>query len=127
MMPPGSSQGAPDWSHWRLKASFEGCRLMRVQKPCLVLLVGVFASACATSSAKREPSQFKKWPSKPPDCEFDVFEADIEPSEPSRPYEVLGTLALDGNQWMGQEGRKEVLRQTACTAGADVVLLSRPF
>ncbi|MFE8603188.1 hypothetical protein [Archangium violaceum] len=98
-----------------------------IQKPCLVLLVGVFASACATPGETREPSQFKKWPSKPPDCGFDVFEADAEPSEPSRPYEVLGTLALDGNQWMGQEGRKEALRQTACTAGADVVLLSRPF
>ena len=74
--------------------------------------------------AKREPSQFKKWPSKPPDCDFELFEEDLEPS---RPYEVLGSLTLDGNQWMGLEGRKEVLRGTACKAGADAVLLSRPF
>ncbi|HYO74169.1 MAG TPA: hypothetical protein VEU33_49665 [Archangium sp.] len=98
-----------------------------IQKPCLLLLVGVLASACATPGEKREPSQFKKWPSKPAGCEFDFFEADVEPSEPSRPYEVLGTLALDGNQWMGQVGRKEALRETACKAGADAVLLSRPF
>jgi hypothetical protein len=98
-----------------------------VREPCLVLLVGVLASACAMPGAKRESSQFKKWPSKPPDCDFDVFEEDVEPSVPSRPYEVLGSLALDGNQWMGQEGRKEALRGTACQAGADVVLLSRPF
>lgn len=94
-----------------------------LQKSCL-LLAGVLASACAMPGAKREPSQFKKWPSKPPDCDFELFEEDLAPS---RPYEVLGSLALDGNQWMGQEGRKEALRDTACKAGADAVLLSRPF
>ncbi|REG29913.1 hypothetical protein ATI61_107610 [Archangium gephyra] len=98
-----------------------------VQKPCLLVLVGALASACATPGAPREPSQFKAWPSKPPGCAFDFFEADVEPSEPSRPYDVLGTLAFEGNQWMGQEGRKEALRETACKAGADVVLVSRPF
>jgi hypothetical protein len=98
-----------------------------IQKPCLVLLVGALASACATPGAPREPSQFKKWPSKPAGCAFDFFEEGVEPAEPSRPYEVLGMLSLDGNQWMGQEGRVEALRETACKAGADVVLLSRPF
>lgn len=72
---------------------------------------------------RRESSQFKAWPSKPPGCDFELFEEDFEPS---RPYEVLGSLTFDGNQWMNREGRKEVLRETACKAGADVVLLSRP-
>ncbi|OJT19299.1 hypothetical protein BO221_38125 [Archangium sp. Cb G35] len=96
-------------------------------RACLVLLVGAFASACATPGATREPAEFKKWPSKPEGCAFDFFEEGVEPSEPSRPYEVLGTLTLDGNQWMGQVGRVEALRETACKAGADAVLLSRPF
>ncbi|WP_375768619.1 hypothetical protein NR798_44225 [Archangium gephyra] len=95
-----------------------------VQKPCLVLLVGALASACAMPGAKREPSHFKKWSSKPPECDFELFEEDFEPS---RPYEVLGSLTFDGNEWLGAEGRKEVLRGTACKAGADAVLLSRPF
>lgn len=72
--------------------------------------------------AKRELSEFKKWPSKPPDCDFELLEEDFEPS---RPYEVLGSLTFDGNQWLGQKGCKEVLRDTACKAGADVVLPSR--
>lgn len=87
-------------------------------------LVGVLVSACAMPGAKREPSRFKKWPSKPPGCDFELLEEDFEPS---RPHAVLGPLAFDGNPWLGQEGRKVVLRDTACKAGADVVLLSRPF
>jgi hypothetical protein len=93
-----------------------------VRKLCLVLVAGAVASACATSSAKR--SAFKKWPSKPAQCEFDVFEEDFESP---RPYDVLGSLSFDGNEWLGEQGRKEVLRETACKAGADVVLLSRPY
>jgi hypothetical protein len=89
-----------------------------------VLAAGALVSACATPGAKREPLKFKKWPSKPPDCQFDVFEEDFEPQ---RPYDVLGTLPFDGNQWLGEKGRKEVLRETACKAGADAVLLSRPY
>lgn len=91
---------------------------------CSALAVGALVSACATLLPKREPLQFKKWPSKPADCDFDVFEEDFEPK---RPFDVLGTLPFEGNQWLGEEGRKEVLRDTACKAGADVVLLSRPY
>lgn len=52
-----------------------------------VLAIGVVASACATLTAKRDRIAFKKWPSRPPDCDFDVFEEDFEPQ---RPYEVRG-------------------------------------
>ncbi|PTL83260.1 hypothetical protein DAT35_14815 [Vitiosangium sp. GDMCC 1.1324] len=90
----------------------------------MVLATGAALSACATLSAKREPNAFKAWPSRPPDCDFDVFEEDFEPS---RPYEVLGTLPFNGNQWIGEKGRKELLRETACKAGAQAVLLSRPY
>jgi hypothetical protein len=93
-----------------------------VRKLCLVLVAGALASACATSPAQR--SAFKKWPSKSPRCEFDLFEENFEPP---RPYDVLGSLSFDGNQWLGEEGRKEVLRETACKAGADVVLLSPAY
>lgn len=89
-----------------------------------VLAAAVGSSGCAMLSSQREPIHFKKWPSKPPGCDFDVFEEDFEPQ---RPFEVLGTLPFDGNQWLGEKGRKEVLRETACKAGADVVMLSRAY
>ncbi|WNG40888.1 hypothetical protein F0U61_49745 [Archangium violaceum] len=68
-------------------------------------VAGALASACATPATKREPSQFKKWPSKPPDCDFDIFEENFEPS---RPYEVLGSadvvmLSYPSERLMGQE------------------------
>ena len=88
----------------------------------LVLAAGLLVSACATAS--RSSSAFKPWPSKPPHCDFDVLEED---AEPSRPYDVLGTLSFEGNNWLGAEGRKDALRDTACRAGADVALVSRPF
>jgi hypothetical protein len=90
----------------------------------VVLATGAVLSGCAALSHKPEIVKFKKWPSKPVDCDFDIFEEDFEPQ---RPYEVLGTLPFDGNQWLGEKGRKEVLRETACRAGADVVMLSRPY
>ncbi len=95
-----------------------------IRNLCLALVVGSLASACATSPEKRAPNTFKKWPSKSPQCEFEVFEEDFEPP---RPYEVLGSLSFDGNQWLGEQGRKEVLRETACKAGADAVLLSPAY
>jgi hypothetical protein len=90
----------------------------------LVLAAAVGSSGCAMLSPSREPIAFKKWPSKPADCDFEVFEEDLEPR---RPFEVLGMLPFDGNNWLGEKGRKEVLRETACKAGADVVLLSRAY
>lgn len=88
----------------------------------LALVLGATVSACATSRARS--SAFKPWPSKPPQCEFEVFEEDFEPP---RPYAVLGSLDFNANQWLGEKGRKEVLSETACKAGADAVLLSRPY
>lgn len=89
-----------------------------------VLAAAVGSGGCATLSPPRESIHFKKWPSKPAECDFDVFEEDLEPQ---RPFEVLGTLPFDGNEWLGEKGRKEALRGTACKAGADVVLLSRSY
>lgn len=96
--------------------------MRHIRLPGFVLAAAVGSSGCATLSPAREPIHFKKWPSKAAECDFDVFEED---QEPRRPFEVLGTLPFDGNLWLGEKGRKEVLRDTACKAGADVVLLSR--
>jgi hypothetical protein len=85
-----------------------------------LLLVLCAAPACVTGPAA--PSAFTPWPSKPPDCAFELFEE----REPSRPYETLGALAFDSTRWLGEAGRKEALRETACRSGADAVLLSRP-
>jgi hypothetical protein len=98
--------------------------MRHIRLPGFVLAAAVGSSGCAMLASTREPIHFKKWPSKPADCDFDVLEEDLEPQ---RPFEVLGTLPFDGNQWLGEKGRKEVLRETACKAGADVVMLSRAY
>jgi len=62
-------------------------------------------------------------PAREPGCAFEVFEE----REPSRPYEVLGVLPVSGNEYLGKEGRKALLQDTVCRAGADAVVLPRPF
>ncbi|XXF77695.1 hypothetical protein P2318_32290 [Myxococcaceae bacterium GXIMD 01537] len=92
--------------------------------PLAVVLSWLLVSACATSatgSGSRRAS-FEARKPRPPDCDFEVFEA----REPPRPYRVLGTLPFESNAWVGAKGRKEALRPTACKAGADAVLLPHP-
>lgn len=103
---------------------------MSVRSAVVVSVVAVVgASACASTPVRVEEvkapreAHFVKRPAKPRDCAFEVFEA---PREPGRPYEVLGTLPVDTNMWLGAKGRKTLLRDTTCRAGADAVLLSRP-
>jgi hypothetical protein len=93
---------------------------MRTDLRLLLLLALWVAPACVSGTGAR--SAFTPWPSKPPDCPFEVFEE----REPPRPYEALGALSFDSNPWLGEKGRKEALRETACRSGADAVLLSRP-
>ncbi len=97
----------------------------------VTVLAVVGVSACASAPAKadvqappaRERYTFVKRPAKPRGCAFEVFEA---PREPVRPYEVLGTLPMSTNVWLGEKGREALLRDTACRAGADAVLLPAP-
>ncbi|HYH98872.1 hypothetical protein, partial [Hyalangium sp.] len=65
---------------------------------------------------------FTERPAKPPDCQFEVYEQ----REPSQEYEVIGTLSLTGNEWLAASGRKHLLSETVCQAGADAVILSSP-
>ncbi|WP_224244903.1 hypothetical protein [Hyalangium gracile] len=96
---------------------------MRPIRVLLLLCAGVSAGGCATSSGQlRDIRLFQERPSKPEGCEFDVYEQ----REPPREYEVIGTLGLTDNEWMGVGGRKEMLSETVCRAGADAVILSSP-
>ena len=94
--------------------------------------------ACATPPRVAEPApapeptptltlartwhRFEARPSKPPDCDFEVHEE----REPPRPYRQIGVLPFTTNAWMSAAARKRALRETACEAGADAVLLPRP-
>lgn len=91
-------------------------RALTAAGACLVL------GACASTSAPKKYSAFAVRPSKPEDCDFELFEE----REPPRPYTVLGTLPFSANVWLGEKGRKEALQPTACKAGADAVLLPHP-
>ncbi|MBN1208914.1 MAG: hypothetical protein JXB05_28910 [Myxococcaceae bacterium] len=96
---------------------------MRSTRILPLLCAGVFAGACATSGELRDLRIFNERPPRPAGCEFEVFEQ----REPPRDYELIGTLALTGNQWLGEKGRKELLSETVCQAGADAVILSHPM
>jgi hypothetical protein len=87
-----------------------------------LLCAAAFAGACATSGQTRDIRLFAERPPKSPDCEFEVYEQ----REPPHEYEVIGTLNLTGNQWLGARGRKNLLRETVCQAGADAVILLSP-
>jgi len=87
-----------------------------------LLCAAAFSAACATSGQTRDIRLFAERPPKSPDCEFEVYEQ----REPPHEYEVIGTLNLTGNQWLGERGRKDLLRETVCQAGADAVILLRP-
>jgi hypothetical protein len=87
------------------------------------LCAAVFAGACATSGQVRDIRLFTERPSKPAGCEFELYEQ----SEPPHEYEVIGTLNLTGNLFVGEHGRKEMLRETVCQSGADAVILSSPI
>ncbi len=89
-----------------------------------VLLCALALSACAHSPPEKEPTRhtFVKRPAKAPGCDFEVFEE----REPPRPYGVLGVVPVRTNEWVGVRGRKQMLADTACKAGADAVLLPRP-
>jgi hypothetical protein len=85
----------------------------------IALLACALLGACVTGAGSQRQA-FVSRPPKPPGCDFEFF----EDREPPRPYVVLGTLAFNGNQWLGEQGRKEALRETVCQSGADAVLLS---
>jgi hypothetical protein len=95
---------------------------MRPTRVLGLLCAGVFAGACATTGQLHDIRLFQSRPPKPPGCEFDVYEQ----REPPRDYEVIGTLNLSDNEWMGDSGRKKLLAETVCQAGADGVILSSP-
>jgi hypothetical protein len=89
-----------------------------------VLLCALALSACAHSPPEKAAvsSTFVKRPSKAPGCDFEVFEE----REPPRPYGVLGKLPMRTNEWTGVRGRKALLADSVCRAGADAVILPRP-
>ncbi len=87
--------------------------------PLTTLLACALLGACVTGAGSQRQA-FESRPPKPADCDFEFF----EDREPPRPYVVLGTLPFQANQWLGEQGRKEALRGTACGSGADAVLLS---
>jgi hypothetical protein len=95
---------------------------MRPARVLSLLCVGVFAGACATSGQLHDIRLFQERPPKPEGCEFEVYEQ----REPAREYEIIGTLNLAGTEWLGAGGRKQVLSETVCKAGADAVILSSP-
>jgi hypothetical protein len=86
------------------------------------LCAALFAGACATAGQIRDIRLFAERPPKPSGCEFEVYEQ----REPPREYEVIGTLNLTGNLFVGERARKEMLSETVCRAGADAVILSSP-
>ncbi len=92
--------------------------------PRFVLFCALALSACAHSPPEKAagPSTFVKRPARAPDCDFEVFEE----REPPRPYGVLGRLPMSTNEWTGARGRKALLADTVCRAGADAVILPRP-
>lgn len=95
---------------------------MRPIRVLTLLCTGVLAGACATSGQVRDIRLFQERPPRPEGCDFEVYEQ----REPSREYEVIGTLALTGNEWLGEGGRKKMLSETVCRSGADAVILSSP-
>lgn len=95
---------------------------MRPIRALSLLYVGVLAGACATSGQLHDDRLFLERPPKPEGCEFEVYEQ----REPPRKYEVIGTLHLTDNERLGERGRKGLLAETVCKAGADAVILSRP-
>ncbi|MFY1829524.1 hypothetical protein ACN47A_26660 [Myxococcus fulvus] len=90
----------------------------------LCLFAVVLGSACASSpqAVLSRPRDSVTRPAKAPGCAFEVFEQ----REPPRPYAEVGTLAMTTNEYLGEQGRKELLQETACLMGADAVLLPRP-
>jgi len=87
-----------------------------------LMCAAAFVAACATSGQTRDIRLFAERPPRSPDCEFEVYEQ----REPPHEYEVIGMLNLTGNQWLGAKGRKNLLRETVCQAGADAVILMQP-
>jgi hypothetical protein len=89
-----------------------------------VVLCALALSACAHSPPEKraDPGTWLRRPAKAPGCDFELFEE----REPPRPYGVLGVVPLRTNEWVGAQGRKQMLADAACKAGADAVLLPRP-
>lgn len=97
---------------------------MSVRRSLSSCLLAACVSACATSrqvAPEVTPIPVQRL-AREPGCAFEVFEE----REPPRPYAELGTLAVTGNEYLGKQGRKELLQETACLMGADAVLLPRP-
>lgn len=91
----------------------------------LLAASGVAACASAPLLVEAPPKTlhtFLHRPAKAPGCDFEVFEE----REPPRPYGVLGKLPMRTNEWLGPRGRKRLLQETVCRAGADAVILPRP-
>jgi len=95
---------------------------MRPTRILSLVSAAMLSGACATSGQLHEVRLFAERPPKPADCQFEVYEQ----REPPQEYEVIGTLSLTGNEWLGASGRKAMLSDTVCKAGADAVILSRP-
>ncbi|NTX11054.1 hypothetical protein HUA76_09675 [Myxococcus sp. CA056] len=98
---------------------------MSVSRSLSSCVLAACMSACATSAQvalEAHPVSVQR-PAREPGCAFEVFEE----REPPRPYAELGTLAVTGNEYLGAQGRKELLQETACLMGADAVLLPRPL
>nr|BDT38234.1 hypothetical protein MFMH1_79030 [Myxococcus sp. MH1] len=90
----------------------------------MCLFAAVLGAACASSpqTVVSRPQASVTRPAKAPGCAFEVFEQ----GEPSRPYAEVGTLSMTTNEYLGEEGRKELLQETVCLMGADAVLLPHP-
>ncbi len=95
---------------------------MRLSKALGLLWLAVVPGACATSGQLHDIRLFQQRPAKPTGCPFELYEQ----REPAQEYEVIGTLSLTGNEWLGTSGRKQLLGDTVCQSGADAVILSSP-
>ncbi len=95
---------------------------MRPIRVLPLLCAAALAGGCVSSGQVRDIRLFAERPPKPQGCDFELYEQ----REPPREYEVIGTLSLQGNEWLDKKGRKAVLSETVCQAGADAVILSHP-
>ncbi|MCE9670101.1 hypothetical protein LY474_20085 [Myxococcus stipitatus] len=98
-------------------------RFLRVSVTVLPACLGACVTGPSPQSVAPARHVFVARPARELGCAFEVFEE----REPSRPYEVLGVLPISANEYVGKEGRKALLQDTACRAGADAVVLPRPF
>ena len=99
-------------AHWK--------RVQRATRFGLYGLAGGALAGCL--SATFVPTVETVYPPRPPDCEIEVFSA----AAPDRPYDEIGIVEGEGSAWKSDlEDLLPVLREEACLAGGDAIILQR--